>query len=101
MGVINIYETLKDFPGLAKKLTCKDLLFTQYDCPQVEREQKFYVECSFIAYVLSGRRVFRKEEKTWELSEGVCVFVRKGTHIAEKEEGFPAQWDPKLGIHVT
>ena len=87
MPVINIYETLNNFPGLAKKLTCKDLLFTQYECPQVEREQKFYVECSFIGYVISGRRVFRKEEKTWELSEGTCVFVRKGTHIAEKEEG--------------
>src|ERR1044072_6440388 len=87
MAVLNLYEVLNSFPGLARKLTCKDLLFTQYDCPQVEREQTFYVECSFIAYVLSGKRVFRKQHKTWDLSEGVCVFVKKGTHIAEKEEG--------------
>src|ERR1043165_588418 len=87
MAVVNLYEALNSFPGMAKKLTCKDLLFTQYDCPQVEREQKFYVECSFIAYVLSGRRVFRKDEKTWDLSAGTCMFIRRGTHIAEKEEG--------------
>lgn len=63
------------------------MLFTQYDCPQVERKENFFIECSYIAYVISGRRIFHKLEKTWDLSEGVSVFVKKGTHIAEKLGG--------------
>lgn len=85
--MINIYEALKNFPGLSRKLNCKDLLFTHYECPQVENKERFYVECNIIAYVISGKRVFHKNNKAWNLEEGVCVFVKKGTHIAEKEEG--------------
>src|SRR5215212_8039575 len=85
--LINLYQALKDFPVLSKRLDCKGMLFTNYDCPQVERRQRFFVECNYIAYVISGRRVFYKNDYSWELKEGVCVFVKKGTHIAEKEEG--------------
>lgn len=83
--LINIYQALQNFSGSSKQLNCKGLLFTNYDCPQPTRKQKFLVECNFIAYVLSGRRVFHKSNNNWDLREGTCVFVKKGTHIAEKE----------------
>ncbi len=85
--MINLYEALKTFPSFSKQLNCKDLLFTNYDCPQVEAKQRFFIECNHIAYVISGKRIFRKDKRIWELKEGVCVFVKKGTHTAEKEEG--------------
>jgi len=62
------------------------MLFTNYDCPQTTSKEKFYVECSYIAYVISGRRIFHKNSKSWELKEGTCVFIKKGTHISEKPE---------------
>jgi len=66
------------------------MLFTNYDCPQTSDKEKFYVECSYIAYVISGRRIFHKNSKSWELKEGTCVFVKKGAHISEKrpQEGW-------------
>jgi len=85
--LINLYQALKNFPALSKRLECKGMLFTNYDCPQIERKQRFFVECNYIAYVISGRRIFHKEDQSWELKEGTCVFVKKGTHVAEKEEG--------------
>lgn len=85
--MINLYEGLKSFPSLSRQLDCKGLLFTNYECPQPQSKQRFFVECHFIAYVLSGRRIFHKSQKSWELKEGTCVFVKKGTHIAEKPEG--------------
>ena len=85
--MINLYEVLKNYPSLSKQLNCKDLLFTNYDCPQAERKEQFFIECNHIAYVISGKRLFHKDRKTWDLKEGVCVFVKKGTHVAEKEEG--------------
>src|ERR1043166_3886110 len=85
--MINLYEVLKNYPGLSRQLNCRGLLFTQYECPQTNRKEQFYVECSYIAYVISGRRIFHKNGKAWDLSEGRCVLVKKGTYTAEKPEG--------------
>lgn len=85
MSMIHLFEDLKTFPGFSKRLDCKDLLFTQYDCPQTERKERFYLECNLIIYVISGKRIFHKNRKTWDLDEGVCAFIKKGTHISERE----------------
>ncbi len=83
--MINLYEILKNYPDLSRQLNCKNLLFTNYDCPQTERKEQFFIERNHICYVISGKRIFHKNGETWELKEGVCVFVKKGAHIAEKE----------------
>ena len=85
--MINIYEVLKNYPNLSRQLNCKGVLFTQYRCPQTNLKEQFYVECNYIAYVISGKRIFHKNNKTWDLTEGSCVFVKKGTYTAEKPEG--------------
>ena len=88
--MINLYQALKTYPDFSRQLVCKGMLFTNYDCPQTSDKEKFYVECSYIAYVISGRRIFHKNSKSWELKEGTCVFVKKGAHISEKppQEGW-------------
>lgn len=83
--IVNLYEAFKFFPNLSRQLHCKDLLFTHYECPQTERYARFYLQYNMIVYVVSGRRIFHKDKKTWEMKEGVCAFVKKGTHIAERE----------------
>jgi AraC-like DNA-binding protein len=60
------------------------MLFTQYDCPQTTCKEKFYTEFNFIAYVISGRRIFHKDGERWDMHEGVCAFVKQGTHVAER-----------------
>jgi AraC-like DNA-binding protein len=62
------------------------MLFTNYDCPQAQRDEKFYLEYSCIIYVISGKRIFHKQNQSWELTEGTCVFVKEGTHVATKNE---------------
>jgi len=88
--MINLYQALKTYPDFSRQLVCKGMLFTNYDCPQTSDKEKFYIECSYIAYVISGRRIFHKNSKSWELKEGTCVFVKKGAHISEKppQEGW-------------
>jgi AraC-like DNA-binding protein len=63
------------------------MLFTNYDCPQPDGKERFFIECNFIAYVISGRRIFHKDNNNYELKEGVCVFVKKCIHVAERENG--------------
>jgi AraC family transcriptional regulator, exoenzyme S synthesis regulatory protein ExsA len=82
--MINLYEALKSFPPFSRQLTCKGMLFTQYDCPQTNCKEQFFVEHHFIAYVLRGRRIFHKGKQSWNIQEGVCAFVKKGTHMAER-----------------
>jgi AraC-like DNA-binding protein len=60
-------------------------MFTHYDCPQTNPKERFYLESNVIVYVISGKRVFHKNSKSWELDAGACVFIKKGTHISEKE----------------
>jgi AraC-like DNA-binding protein len=85
--MVNLYEVLKNFPSLSRQLNCRDLLFTNYDCPQADGKERFFIECNHIAYVISGRRIFHKNRYNYELKEGDCVFVKKGTHVAERENG--------------
>ncbi|HYF29480.1 MAG TPA: AraC family transcriptional regulator [Chitinophagaceae bacterium] len=84
--MVNIYEALKTFPDFSKQLNCKGLLFTNYDCPQTIRKERFFVEYNLIAYVISGRRIFHKNGCVWDLKEGACVFVKKGAHISERPD---------------
>ena len=66
------------------------MLFTNYDCPQVESKARFFIECNYIAYVVSGKIIFDKNSNSWELKEGLCVFVKNGRIISEKpkDEGW-------------
>lgn len=82
--MLNLYEIFKTYPHLSRRLTCRDMLFTNYDCPQTVQKERFFIECNFIAYVISGRRFFHKNNQAWELSEGSCVFVKKGAHVVER-----------------
>jgi AraC-like DNA-binding protein len=83
-AIINLFQGLKEYPAINKQLTCNELFFTHYDCPQSEGKQSFLVEQNLLLYVISGRRIFHKGTKTWEMTKGICSFVKKGTHISER-----------------
>lgn len=85
--VINLYETIKAHPEYFKQLSCKELLFTQYDCPQVDKMQSLYSKNNFIAWVVSGKRTFYQPGYTIEMTTNKCVFAKKGGWLAEKEPG--------------
>lgn len=84
--MVRVYELLKAYPNMSRRLQCRDLMFTQYDCPQTEKKAKFYVGQHVIAYVISGKRVLHKNRKKWVLDKGACVLIKKGTHISEIED---------------
>jgi AraC-like DNA-binding protein len=83
--IINLYEAVKAHPEHFRQLSCRQLLFTQYDCPQADRMQDLYSQTSFISYVISGRRVFHQPGYSIEMTAGKCAFALKGGWLAEKE----------------
>ncbi len=84
--MIDLYNVVKSQPGYFKQLSYKDLLVTQYDCPQIESKESFFNESYYIAYIISGKRTFYRQTESWELSEGKSVFVKQGAHISGKNE---------------
>jgi AraC-like DNA-binding protein len=85
--MLNLFETIKTHPEYFKQLACKVLLCTQYDCPQQKELKELYSEHNFIVYVLSGKRILFQPGHTYEMTEGKCVFSKKGGWLAQKEHG--------------
>jgi AraC-like DNA-binding protein len=83
--MIDLYQTIKDHPQHFRQLSCRELLFTQYDCPQVERNQDLFSGLNFFAYVLSGKRIIYQPGYSYQATAGKCFFSKKGGWIAEKE----------------
>lgn len=85
--MLNLYRALKSFPPFSRQLACRDMLFTNYDCPQEDSKASTFIEHNFILYVISGRRIFHQQKNSWELKEGSCAFVKPGGFVAEKPKG--------------
>ncbi len=90
--MVNLLEVFRQYPALSRRLTCGDLLFTHYECPQRNRKERTYLEYNLIVYVISGRRIFHRNNRQYEMTEGVCMFIKKGTQISERpgDEGWCA-----------
>ena len=85
--MLSLFETIKTHPEYFKQLACKVLLCTQYDCPQQKELKDLYSEHNFIVYVLSGKRILFQPGHTYEMTEGKCVFSKKGGWLAQREPG--------------
>ena len=85
--MLNLYQSLKSFPPFSRQLICKGMLFTNYDCPQQENKMPFFIEQSFIVFVLSGKRIYHWQQQSWTLSQGTCALIKRGCIIAERPAG--------------
>ena len=79
----NIYDFLKYQPETYKQLTCKDLLFAYYDCPQSRHREDIVTHHSYFTFIIHGSKLIHRAGKTWTFTEGSCEFVQKGAFIQE------------------
>jgi AraC-like DNA-binding protein len=83
--MVNLFETIKEHPAYFKQLACKVLLCTHFDCPVENALQSLYSEHNFIVYVFKGRRVLFQPGHTYEMTEGKCIFSKKGGWMSQRE----------------
>lgn len=81
--MINVYEFLRYQPELYKQFVCKDLLFVYYDCPQVVRKVDVFTHYNILSFVIDGKKLINRPEKTWLLQPGPCYFFRIGAYNQE------------------
>jgi AraC family transcriptional regulator, exoenzyme S synthesis regulatory protein ExsA len=82
--MINYYKLLIEHPESFKQFSCKEVLFLNYDCPVKEKKLAKWSEHNYIYYVLTGKKIVHTPEKSWTLTKGKAVFVKRGACIVEQ-----------------
>jgi len=79
----NFFDYIKSNSSFAK-LTFDELLFAEYKCPIKENKLPIWSDANYVAYVLSGRKIWSEAGVSYELKEGDAIFVSKGAHYIEQ-----------------
>lgn len=82
--MINIYQHKINNPDVYRQFKCGDSLIALYNCPLKTKYQDGWSHHNYIVYVMEGRKTWHTAHGSYELTEGSCVFVRKGACIMEQ-----------------
>ena len=80
----NAYDFKIAHPDINKQLSVRDMLIAYYKCPQVDKVVHVLSHYNEIAYTLSGKKLLRHREKSWELTENKSLFIRRTAYTSEK-----------------
>ena len=80
----NAYDFKIAHPDIIKQLSVRDMLIAYYKCPQVDKVVHVLSHYNEIAYTLSGKKILRHREKSWELTENTSLFIRRTAYTSEK-----------------
>lgn len=81
--MINAYEYFKNHPKF-NKLVGDDFLFVEYKCPLNIEEYQLWIENHLITYVISGKKDWITANKTYKLTKGDTLFIRKGVYTTRQ-----------------
>ncbi len=81
--MLDIFRTFRDDPAY-NKLIGDGYLFAEYKCPLQTETFQFMTEVSFFTFVVSGRKDWFANGKTYPVQEGDAVFIRKGVYTTRQ-----------------
>ncbi|MRG47332.1 helix-turn-helix domain-containing protein [Chitinophaga sp. SYP-B3965] len=76
--MINVYEAILADPTYFKQLTVRDGLLVNYQCPQMEEWVDLYSHLNHIIYTVGGKKQLAGSGKSYLLTEGKLIFLKKG-----------------------
>lgn len=74
----NHYDFVKANPALFKQFSCKELLFLIIDCPPEFVKAEDWIDHNCFIYVIEGNHILFSRERSWMITKGNTVFVKKG-----------------------
>lgn len=83
MMIVNVYEYFKKHPGY-NKVIGSDFLFVEYKCPISIEEFQLWTKSHLITYVISGKKDWITPNKTFKLTAGDALFVRRGVYTTRQ-----------------
>ena len=75
--MLNIADAFQADPAYFKKLSVKNSLIVNYNCPQIDSWADLYTDFNHIIYTVSGTRQIIRPEKSIEAKKGSITFLRK------------------------
>jgi AraC-like DNA-binding protein len=82
--LFNYYDRVRSRPEIYNQLSCKELLFVHYKCPNESKITDLWSQHNYIQYILSGKKAFHTPDRSWYFKPGDAFFVKKGASITEK-----------------
>lgn len=80
----NFLDIVKDSPVYYRQLAVDDQLITEFNCPLETKKADMWSNQGYFAYVIDGKKIWHVPGKSFELTPGKCIFVKKGAHIVEQ-----------------
>lgn len=80
----NFYDKIISHPEQQRQFTCGQNLITLFTCPLENKFQDLWSHHNYIVYVTEGRKIWHTPQGSYDLQEGSCVLVRKGSSIVEQ-----------------
>ena len=74
----NHYDFAKANPGLFKQFSCNEALFLIIDCPPEFVKAEDWIDHNCFLHVITGNHILFSRERTWLISKGSTVFIKKG-----------------------
>lgn len=70
--------------SLFRQFKVNDLLFVEYKCVVNDVKVKIWSKHNYFIYVLSGKKVWKTHQSTYEVYSGQAIFVKKGANIVHQ-----------------
>ncbi|HET6768693.1 MAG TPA: AraC family transcriptional regulator [Chitinophagaceae bacterium] len=74
----NYYDFVKANPALFKQFSYKEALFLIVDCPPEFVKAEDWINHNCFLHVISGSHILFSRERSWLVSKGATVFIKKG-----------------------
>lgn len=70
--------------ALFRQFKVNDLLFVEYKCVVNDVKLKIWSRHNYFIYVMSGKKVWKTQQSTYEVVSGQAIFVKKGANIVHQ-----------------
>lgn len=74
----NHYDFVKANPAFFKQFSCKEILFLIIDCPPEFVKAEDWIDHNCFIHVITGNHILFNRQRSWMISKGDTVFVKKG-----------------------
>jgi AraC-like DNA-binding protein len=85
----NHYDFVKANPGLFKQFSCNEALFLIIDCPPEFVKAEDWIDHNCFLHVIAGNHMLFSRERSWLISKGTTVFIKKGGLGIQKIDEHP------------
>lgn len=81
--MVNLYAYIKEVDTF-RKLEVDELLFVEYTCMQEETKFGIWSDSNYVAFITSGKKMWRSIYHNYEASHGDILFIKKGANLTHQ-----------------